>query len=214
MSTIKSILDAKSLKAFPTEDVDSPSMLRVNDVLLVPLSKDRTVAYPDWDEDYFSFPFACCVSPNQRTGHNNKQPSERRILSESVATVCLGACFFMLGQCYQSRSQDPKEPSPEGCLRLAMDFYSQAWHSVQPISQRTASQAGCTTSFLMMAIATNLSYCCYRNGALDAANTWLNALRDLVKISWLDENDHSLELHNFFLTLSTINTTFIAAGAA
>jgi len=187
--------------------------LCVNDLVFLPLSKGNVPSYPDWEDDFFNLPF-CFLAPAGK--------ASTTIVTDSLAKASAGACLYMLGLCYQlaAREQIGRQ-CPEEALKVAIDFYSQAWTTLQeaspasvPTDKNATALNDSSITFLLMAIATNAGSCSYELADLRASNIWFDILREMLTFCWLNDDHLSLELHNFFLMTSTINTTFVAASAA
>ena len=182
--------------------------LQVQDLVFLPVSKECRVSAPEWDEEIFDLPFAF-FSP---LGVDLTD----QVVTESIATALSGVCLFMLGLCYHRHAQDNqqhKQTCSGKTLRTACTFYQHAWHSLQK-AFRLEEGALQSTSFLLMAIATNMIHSTASVGEIEAANAWIATLKESTQRLWLKEDNLTLQLHNYFLIASTVNTGFVAAGAA
>eukprot|EP00522_Entomoneis_paludosa_P013927 CAMPEP_0172448736 /NCGR_PEP_ID=MMETSP1065-20121228/7676_1 /TAXON_ID=265537 /ORGANISM="Amphiprora paludosa, Strain CCMP125" /LENGTH=226 /DNA_ID=CAMNT_0013200307 /DNA_START=81 /DNA_END=761 /DNA_ORIENTATION=+ len=194
------------LKTLQETDYSNPAN-NAQELQFLPVSPDCRVACPEWDEEFFGLPFAMFA-------HEAQNNAEYHV-TEIDAAACAGACLYMLGLCYQISAQESKKRCPEAALRSACSFYGHAWQTLQNIKPSTLStldESG--TSFLRMAISTNVGHCCYHLGELEAANAWQHALDELLSSCLLKDDNITLELHDFFMMSSTVSTGFVAAAAA
>mmetsp|Transcript_23052 Transcript_23052/g.48071 ORF Transcript_23052/g.48071 Transcript_23052/m.48071 type:complete len:232 (-) Transcript_23052:106-801(-) len=188
------------------ERAEASQQLNVDDLIFLPLNEDNDADCPDWDDDFFGLPFAVFAP------HAGK-PVAKYEVTEPIAAACTGVCLFLLGLCYQISAREHERQCPETALKTASSFYNHAWTTLQQVSSNT-SCSDTSTTFLLMATATNAATCCYELADLDSANAWFSSLRDILTFCWLKDDHLAMELHNFFLMTSTITTTFVAAGAA
>eukprot|EP00523_Entomoneis_sp_CCMP467_P007080 CAMPEP_0168741154 /NCGR_PEP_ID=MMETSP0724-20121128/12359_1 /TAXON_ID=265536 /ORGANISM="Amphiprora sp., Strain CCMP467" /LENGTH=236 /DNA_ID=CAMNT_0008788633 /DNA_START=127 /DNA_END=835 /DNA_ORIENTATION=+ len=167
---------------------DHHSSLPVNTLRFLPISRESRIGCPDWNEEFFRFPFA--VLAPETLGSSN-------MITEPIAAALAGVCFFLLGLCHHINSSENKRQCPETSLRSALSFYEHAWRT---ISQLDTDQGG--FDFLQMAICTNTSNCCYRLGQIEASNEWQAELDEILFNVPLKDDDLTLELHDFFMMTS------------
>ena len=171
------------------------------ELMFVPMSKDQSIACPEWEDEFFAYPFSFIGS------------NVAEMITDQLLSCCTAACLFNLGLCSQLSARNGCV-NPTLALRNARCFYEYAWMNLKEYAT-DATARGNSISFLLMAICTNLAKCCYDLSDLEASNRWLACLQEFVKYCWLPEDDMVLELvHNFFLVTSATNSGYIAAGAA
>jgi len=205
VSIIGSIQERRRCEPFsPAQSSKSPESFEVKDIFFLPVSKECKVACPGWDADFFNLPFAS-FTPERCN-------ASEQVVTESIADACIGVCLYMLGLCYQLDAREQDKYCPDVSLRAACGFYGHAWSTLKRCGNSCGGDS--SISFILMAISTNMIKCHYDLGELDLTNGWMGMLRDLLKCCWIKEERLTVEIHNFFLVVSSLNTRFVAAGAA
>uniref|UniRef100_A0A7S2VC41 Uncharacterized protein n=1 Tax=Entomoneis paludosa TaxID=265537 RepID=A0A7S2VC41_9STRA len=201
VTIIKTLQDRK----VELNDLDNSSTtMKLSDLQFLPVSRECKVVCPDWDEDFFCFPFAFFAPEGHTTD---------AVITDSLAMACSGTCLYMLGLCYHLSARENDKCCPDAALRHASYFYGLAGNTLRKIFARdTLGDNG--AAFLLMAISTNMASCCYDLGELVAANRWLVSLNELLGACRLKEDTVTLDLHTFFMMTSTTTTGYAAAGAA
>ena len=202
---IAALFETRNMLVTCPEGLNSFEATRANELTFIPISKEFLIARPDWDDEFFAFPFAFVDS-------NFANHWTTPFINEQIVSTCAAACLFNLGLC----SHMETKYNAEHCavtLRDARTFYENAWIILKRFSGDSTPR-GNSITYLLMALCTNLSKCCYDLGELDSSNQWQESLLELLTFCWHQEDNSALELHNFFLLTSAINAGYFAAGAA
>mmetsp|Transcript_26661 Transcript_26661/g.61234 ORF Transcript_26661/g.61234 Transcript_26661/m.61234 type:complete len:228 (+) Transcript_26661:104-787(+) len=198
MDALRSLQEAK----FATSPTNTP---QVADIVALPVSEGR-IACCRWDEQFFVSPLAV-FHQLPRPAYSNFNT----LMTEQVGLVCAATCLYLMGLANHLRAHKTNQ-NCEDSLRTSSLFYGHAWMTLKKLTSSDDEMGG--LQFLRMAICSNLAHAMHQTGEVSAANAWLVALQDVLKATQLDQDEVSCEIYEFFLLTSTVNTGFVAAGAA